>query len=366
MFLYKHINFSIILLIFIYSFVIIIYLFCLFIISSFGTIHHFVEFAIYSIISQIVFGFECSSDLNDENFQTCITAIKDLEEAIRNDPTPVFPWLKYFPILTIRLMKKGFKSLNAFLSKHYELNEQRLLTNKPTNFLSWLIKVSKDEEMLQTYGYKTPLSRDTVETLASDMLFASCDATTSNLMWAFLNLLHHPNILEELSLEIQNVVGDQKYPTLKDRQLMPKVQAFLQECVRVAVSPLSLPRRTTADSSIGGNPLRKNTLVVFNIWSIHHDQRHWEDPFEFKPTRWLDNDGKFNPRKHRSCIPFFMGKRSCIGEQIGRNILFLLVTRIIADFKIDQEPNVKLPKLTDGIMTLTLAPLPFKVILTKN
>ena len=48
-----------------------------------------------------------------------------------------------------------------------------------------------------------------------------------------------------------------------------------------------------------------------------HDKYYWKDPNEFRPERFLDNDGQF--RRDDRCVPFSLGKRYCIG-QVSFNI----------------------------------------------
>jgi len=31
-----------------------------------------------------------------------------------------------------------------------------------------------------------------------------------------------------------------------------------------------------------------------SLYSIHHDQRKWDDPEMFRPERFIDSDGKLN------------------------------------------------------------------------
>ena len=31
--------------------------------------------------------------------------------------------------------------------------------------------------------------------------------------------------------------------------------------------------------------------VLFNIWKLHHNPEYWDEPWEFRPERFLDDDG---------------------------------------------------------------------------
>ena len=31
--------------------------------------------------------------------------------------------------------------------------------------------------------------------------------------------------------------------------------------------------------------------VLFNLWKLHHNPEYWDEPWEFRPERFLDDDG---------------------------------------------------------------------------
>ena len=37
---------------------------------------------------------------------------------------------------------------------------------------------------------------------------------------------------------------------------------------------------------------KQGSFLALNIYALHRDESVWEDPFDFKPERFLDNDGK--------------------------------------------------------------------------
>ena len=37
---------------------------------------------------------------------------------------------------------------------------------------------------------------------------------------------------------------------------------------------------------------------MMNLYNLHHDERYWEDPWEFRPERFLTEDGEVVPLNH--------------------------------------------------------------------
>lgn len=50
----------------------------------------------------------------------------------------------------------------------------------------------------------------------------------------------------------------------------------------------------------------QNTMVVTNLWSMHHDTDLWGDPEVFRPERFLDTRGIL--KKKDITMPFGAGK----------------------------------------------------------
>lgn len=52
---------------------------------------------------------------------------------------------------------------------------------------------------------------------------------------------------------------------------------------------------------VGEFVIPKNAIVLFNIYSVHVDESYWENPFQFRPERFLE-DGKL--KMHDNFLPF--------------------------------------------------------------
>ena len=112
----------------------------------------------------------------------------------------------------------------------------------------------------------------------------------------FLSLPLTPNRYSEVQARVQaeldQVVGRHRLPTLEDQPRLPYVMAFLYEAMRFSsFVPLTIPHATTANASVLGYHIPKDTVVFVNQWSVNHDPVKWSNPEDFDPTRFLDKDG---------------------------------------------------------------------------
>ena len=79
---------------------------------------------------------------------------------------------------------------------------------------------------------------------------------------------------------------------------------------------------------------------------MHHDPELFDNPEEFRPERFIDNDGNFIASSY--VIPFSVGPRHCLGEQLAKMEVFIFLTGIIQKLKVLPDPENPPPPLTTG------------------
>ena len=56
-------------------------------------------------------------------------------------------------------------------------------------------------------------------------------------------------------------------------------------------APLALPHTASRDVTVAGYTVPKDAFVIPNIYSCHRDHDLWGDPDNFRPERWIGEDG---------------------------------------------------------------------------
>ena len=87
------------------------------------------------------------------------------------------------------------------------------------------------------------------------------------------------------------------------------------------------------DTDIAGYRIPKNTLVIRNFYAVNNDPKVWNNPQEFRPERFIDENEKYSSGDE-PVIEFGTGQWSCIGEGLARSQLFLFTTRIFQNFRV--------------------------------
>lgn len=124
---------------------------------------------------------------------------------------------------------------------------------------------------------------------------------------------------------------------------MSYTEATLREIMRFeTLVPSSVPHRAMRDSTLAGYYVPKDTVLIAGLFELHNDKSVWSDPENFRPGRFLDEDGKLNLKKDFS-LPFGAGRRLCAGETFARNTMFLCIAALLQNFNL--KPSGGLPDL---------------------
>ncbi|BFZ07288.1 hypothetical protein BsWGS_10327 [Bradybaena similaris] len=191
------------------------------------------------------------------------------------------------------------------------------------------------------------MQKDPQHTIAFLMsLFWSAHLTSrASLLGIFLCLVNYPAVTKKLQEEIDHVLGDRR-PKLEDRSNMPYMEATIIETLRlISQVPMCGLRTSTEEFTFEGMTIPKDTRVLINNWFFHHNEDTFEDPWTFKPERFIDNHGELLPPDHplrKNLLPFGVGLRSCPGEIFARSRVFMFVTMILQKYDVLPPVNEKL------------------------
>ncbi|XP_015795446.1 cytochrome P450 2C31-like [Tetranychus urticae] len=171
---------------------------------------------------------------------------------------------------------------------------------------------------------------------------AGSETVTATLAWAMMYLIYNPEYQDKIRAEIADVIGFDREPVYTDRNRMPFTIAYLYEAQRIgSIIAVNLLRRASRDTKIGKYNIPKDTIVIFNLWSIHRDPKLWPEPEKFDPNRFLSEDGS-KAVKLPYLVPFSGGKRICPGEGLANVELFLYLVNILQKYRVRCDPDVKL------------------------
>ncbi|XP_072044784.1 cytochrome P450 2U1-like [Amphiura filiformis] len=175
-------------------------------------------------------------------------------------------------------------------------------------------------------------------------------------------MIAYPDIQSRVQYEIDSVVGRNSLPRVNDK--LPFTEATIMEVQRIASTvPMGVPHAAAADTTLRGYFIPKGTMILSNLWAIHHDQDTWDEPEKFKPERFLDSKGDVCYRNEY--VPFSTGRRACLGENLAKMELFVYFTHLLHQFSF-KKPDASPPITFESTFGTTNAPLPYELIVTKR
>ncbi|XP_004699690.1 cytochrome P450 2J2-like [Echinops telfairi] len=248
---------------------------------------------------------------------------------------------------------RDWNKLKSFVAQMIEKHKEDWDPEKPRDFIdAYLSEMTKYSGNTTSSFHEENLVCSTL-----DLFFAGTETTSTTLRWALLYMALYPEIQEKVQAEIDRVIGQSQPPTTAKRELMPYTNAVIHEVLRMGnIVPLNVPREVTFDTTLAGYHLPKGTLVLTNLTALHTDPAKWATPDTFNPEHFLEN-GQF--RKRDDFLPFSIGKRACLGEQLARSELFIFFTSFLQKFTFKAPANEKLS--TKFRMGITLSPVSYRL-----
>ncbi|NXT91927.1 CP2U1 protein, partial [Anhinga rufa] len=271
----------------------------------------------------------------------------------------ICPWLYYLPFGPFWELRRTELDITAFLKKIIVQHRDTLDAANPRDFIDMYFIHAEEEK-----NKESSFNEDYLFFIIGDLFIAGTDTTSNTLLWCLLYMSLYPEVQEKVHAEIEAVLGRDKVPSLTHKAQMPFTEATIMEVQRMTtVVPLSIPRMASETAVLQGYTIPKGSVIVPNLWSVHRDPNIWEKPDEFQPSRFLDENGQII--KKEAFIPFGMGKRVCMGEQLAKMELFLIFTSLMQSFTFVYPENAAKPSM-EGRFGLTLAPCPFNIIALKK
>ncbi|KAK2817144.1 hypothetical protein Q5P01_025335 [Channa striata] len=296
----------------------------------------------------------------DPEFRTLLGLMARGLEICVNSPAiliNIFPLLYRLPFGVFKELRQVEGDITVFLKRIIEKHQETLDPGNPRDLTDMYLVEMLDR---QTAGeVDSSFTEDYLFYIIGDLFIAGTDTTTNSILWILLYMVLHPDIQERVQAEIDDVVGRHRVPSLSDKGSLPFTEATIMEVQRLtAVVPLGIPHMASETTEFRGYTIPKGTVIVPNLWSVHRDPTLWDNPDTFNPSRFLDDQGKL---LRKECfIPFGIGRRVCMGEQLAKMELFLTITSLLQAFRFTVPEETAAPSLT-GRFGLTLAPCPYTV-----
>ncbi|KAJ9695704.1 hypothetical protein PVL29_010936 [Vitis rotundifolia] len=200
------------------------------------------------------------------------------------------------------------------------------------DLLDILLAIMEDEKA------EMRLTGENVKGIIMDIFSAGTDTSASTMEWALAELINHPNMMDKARQEIDSMVGKDRLVEEFDIVNLPYLQAIVKETLRLHPAGPLIVRESSKECTVGGYDVPAKTLVFVNVWAIGRDPNHWENPLEFSPGRFLNEDGSINKHldvrgQRFKLLPFGSGRRVCPGTSLALQVVQTSLASMIQCFE---------------------------------
>lgn len=162
------------------------------------------------------------------------------------------------------------------------------------------------------------------------LLLAGSDTSALGLTYCWYLLADHPDVRRSLAAEYDDHVGRGR-PDVEACERLDALRNVVAETLRLYPPTWSTMRRATRPITLGGYRLPAGAELLLSQWVLHRDDRFWESPTAFRPSRW---EGE-SDRPQYAYFPFSGGPRHCIGMHFARLELHLALATMVGRVELD-------------------------------
>jgi cytochrome P450 len=196
------------------------------------------------------------------------------------------------------------------------------------DFLSMLM-AARDRDNVTAMSDKEMI--DEVLTL----IVAGHETTAAALTWTWYLISLHPETAVELEAETDRSTGG--ILGLDAAESLGFTHQVLQEALRLYPPGWLFTRRTLEADVLGGFPVGARSDVFISPYMLHRHPAFWSEPEEFQPQRFAGADAA---DRHRfAYIPFSVGPRHCIGENLAMFEMLVHVQHMVRRFRLSRAGN---------------------------
>lgn len=253
------------------------------------------------VLFSTLFGHELELD-GDEAIHTAATNLHDWFT-----PTS-YPLPTWIPTPARHRFRRGREELRTIADQLLErrATEPAADLDDNTDLLSVLVRLrssTADDAVLSDSQL-----RDQLVTL----IFAGHETTASTLALALYEIARHPAVRDRFHAEVDSLSSPL---TRSDLDSLPVTERIVTETLRMYPPVYVLPRESTREMAIDGYRIPSGVPVWLGIRQVHRDDRFYDSPSAFRPSRWDGSLKKSIP--DFAYAPFGGGPRLCIGRQFA-------------------------------------------------
>ena len=165
--------------------------------------------------------------------------------------------------------------------------------------------------------------------------------------WLAYVLATHPDVEEKLIAEIDGITGGDPDYDLRydDLMALSYTTQVIKETMRIYPPMPVTIRRSLQDGTLGRYRVRKGDIILVGTLAAQRDPRYWgPEPDRFDPEQFAME--KVVDRPRHAFIPFSIGKRQCMAQEVTFMMLRVILFEIYRRYRLRVAPGATVTKNT--------------------
>lgn len=269
-----------------------------------------------SLTTSMVYGWRIKS-LDDPRMVQLFRGVGQFTELIQGveaallDCFPLLRWLPDFLSPAKSRARELRRTENPLFVGHWL--EVKKAIKQGTAKPSFCVDMAKSQESER-------FSDDLAAYTAGSVWEAGSDTTSCTLYGFVQAMLLFPDVQRKLQAHLDEIVGEERLPTVDDYPHLPFVRSCIKESLRwMPATILAFPHAVMEEDTYAGFRIPKGATVFNNAYTINMDSRRHPNPRQYNPDRYKDDsaslaDSAASPdASKRDQFVFGAGRRICQG-----------------------------------------------------
>ncbi|KAL3477810.1 putative benzoate 4-monooxygenase cytochrome P450 [Aspergillus californicus] len=288
-----------------------------------------ISYCTFDIICSLCFGEDFGCLENNRYHEWVGMLVYSLKAKVQLAACRFYPWL--FRLL-LKTMPKNAQSLMA---KH-----QATACEKVERRLN--LTIDRPDFLFHLKNSKQQLSHAEIVINSPTMVVAGSHTLQTAITGIVFHLLRNPKVLAEVTEEVRSSFTTAEDMDFRTLSKLPILDAAIKEGIRLTSPvPLGLTRLVPDGGHvINGEYFPAGTTVSYMQWAANLSPLNFADPTSFRLDRWLQPDqGLFANDRRNALQTFLQGPRDCIGQNLARMEIFLILGYLLYHFDLSPPPD---------------------------
>uniref|UniRef100_A0A8C6SV54 Cholesterol 24-hydroxylase n=1 Tax=Neogobius melanostomus TaxID=47308 RepID=A0A8C6SV54_9GOBI len=212
--------------------------------------------------------------------------------------------------------------------------------NVPKDILTQIIKSAGQEESV------TKADEEVMIDNFVTFFIAGQETTANQLAFCIMELGRHPDVLEKLRWEIDEVLGMKRDVSYDDLGNLTYLSQVLKETLRLYATAPGTTRDIPEDIVIDGIHIPGGVTAMFSSYVSSRMEKFFKDPLKFDPERFHPDA----PKPYYCYYPFSLGPRSCLGLNFAQMEAKVVMAKLIQRFDFTLVPGQSFDIMDTGTL----------------